>query len=61
MAGTAMHAPRIQEVIGLLIAIVAAFVKIPYAVVLMAIAGIIVALNIGAEDNLRVDELHPPG
>jgi hypothetical protein len=45
---------KIVGIVGLLIAIVAAFVKIPYAMELMAIAGIIVALNIGAEDNVRV-------
>jgi hypothetical protein len=49
-----MNIYKIVGIIGLLIAIVAAFVKIPYAVVLMAIAGVIVALNIGAEDNVRV-------
>lgn len=49
-----MNIYKIVGIIGLLIAIAAAFVKIPYAVVLMAIAGIIVALDIGAEDNVRV-------
>ena len=49
-----MNIYKIVGIIGLLIAIVAAFVRIPYAVVLMAIAGIIVALNIAAEDNVRV-------
>jgi hypothetical protein len=49
-----MNIYKIVGIIGLLIAIVAAFVKIPYATELMAIAGIIVALNIAAEDNVRV-------
>lgn len=49
-----MNIYKIVGIIGLLLAIVAAFMKIPYAMELMAIAGIIVALNIGAEDNVRV-------
>jgi len=49
-----MNIYKIAGIIGLLIAVVAAFVKIPYAMELMAIAGIIVALNIAAEDNVRV-------
>jgi hypothetical protein len=49
-----MNIYKIVGIIGLLIAVVAAFVKIPYAMELMAIAGIIVALNIAAEDNVRV-------
>ena len=49
-----MNTYKIVGIIGLLIAIAAAFVKIPYAMELLAIAGIIVALDIGAEDNVRV-------
>jgi len=49
-----MNIYKIAGIIGLLIAVVAAFVRIPYAMELMAIAGIIVALNIAAEDNVRV-------
>ncbi len=49
-----MNIYKIIGIIGLLIAIAAAFVKIPYAMVLMAIAGVIVAINIGAEDYVRV-------
>ena len=49
-----MNTYKIVGIIGLLIAIAAAFVRIPYAIVLMAIAGVIVALNIGAEDSVRV-------
>jgi hypothetical protein len=49
-----MNTYKIVGIIGLLIAIVAAFVKIPYAMELLAVAGIIVALSIGAEDNVRV-------
>ena len=49
-----MNIYKIAGIIGLLIAVVAAFVKIPYAMELMAIAGIIVALDIAAEDNVRV-------
>ena len=49
-----MNIYKIVGIIGLLIAIVAAFVNIPYAMELMAIAGVIVALNIAAEDSVRV-------
>ena len=49
-----MNTYKIVGIIGLLIAIAAAFVKIPYAMELMAIAGVIVAFGIGAEDNVRV-------
>lgn len=49
-----MNTYKIVGIIGLLIAIAAAFVKIPYAMELMAIAGVIVALDIAAEDNVRV-------
>lgn len=49
-----MNIYKIVGIIGLLIAIAAAFVHIPYAIVLMAIAGIIVAINIAPEDNVRV-------
>jgi len=49
-----MNIHKIVGIIGLLIAIVAAFVRIPYAMELMAIAGVIVAFNIAAEDNVRV-------
>lgn len=49
-----MNIYKIVGIIGLLIAIAAAFVRIPYAMELMAIAGVIVALSIAAEDNVRV-------
>jgi hypothetical protein len=49
-----MNVYKIVGIIGLLIAIVAAFVNIPYAMELMAIAGVIVALNIAPEDSVRV-------
>lgn len=49
-----MNIYKIVGIIGLLIAIAAAFAKIPYAMELMAIAGVIVAFGIGAEDNVRV-------
>ena len=49
-----MNIYKIIGIIGLLIAIAAAFVKIPYAMVLMAVAGVIVALNIATEDSVRV-------
>ncbi len=49
-----MNIYKIVGIIGLLIAIVAAFTKIPFAMELMAIAGIIVAFNIAVEDSVRV-------
>jgi hypothetical protein len=49
-----MNIYKIIGIIGLLIAIVAAFVNVPYGIELMAIAGVIVAINIAAEDNVRV-------
>jgi hypothetical protein len=49
-----MNIYKIIGIIGLLLAIVAAFVNIPHAVELLAIAGVIVAINIAAEDNVRV-------
>lgn len=49
-----MNIYKIVGIIGLLLAIAAAFVGIPYAMELLAIAGVIVALSIAAEDNVRV-------
>ena len=49
-----MNIYKIVGIIGLLIAIVAAFMKIPYAMELMAIAGIIVAFGVAVEDSVRV-------
>jgi hypothetical protein len=49
-----MNIYKIVGILGLLIAIVAAFMKVPYAMELLAIAGIIVALGIAVEDSVRV-------
>lgn len=49
-----MNIYKIVGIIGLLLAVVAAFVKIPYAMVLLAVAGVIVALDIATEDSVRV-------
>ena len=49
-----MNIYKIVGIVGLLLAIAAAFAKIPYAMELLAIAGVIVALSIAAEDNVRV-------
>jgi|ERR1700734_2025188 hypothetical protein len=49
-----MNIYKIVGIIGLLIAIVAAFMHVPFAMELMAIAGIIVALGIAVEDSVRV-------
>ena len=45
---------KIAGIIGLLIALVAAFVNVPYGVELMTIAGIIVGISILAEHHVRV-------
>ncbi len=49
-----MNVYKIVGIAGLLIAIVAAFVDIPYAVELMALAGIIVGISIIADHHVRV-------
>lgn len=49
-----MNIYKIVGIIGVLIAIVAAFMKIPFAMELMAVAGIIVAFSIAVEDSVRV-------
>jgi len=45
---------KICGIIGMLIALAAAFTHIPYAVVLMIIAGIIVGISVATEDSVRV-------
>jgi hypothetical protein len=45
---------KIAGIIGILIALVAAFVNVPYGVELMTIAGIIVGISIIAEQHVRV-------
>jgi hypothetical protein len=45
---------KISGIVGVLIAVVGAFVNIPYGVELMAIAGIIVGVGIAVEDSVRV-------
>ena len=49
-----MNIYKISGIVGLLIAVVWAFVDIPYAAVLLAIAGIIVGVGIAVEDSVRV-------
>jgi hypothetical protein len=45
---------KLAAIIGILIALVAAFVSIPYAVTLMTVAGVIVGVSILAEHQVRV-------
>jgi hypothetical protein len=45
---------KIAGIIGMLIALVAAFTNVPYGVELMTIAGIIVGISIATEDSVRV-------
>jgi hypothetical protein len=45
---------KISGIIGILIALVAAFVKIPFGVELMTIAGIIVGISVVADQHVRV-------
>ena len=49
-----MNIYKIAGIIGIIIAVVAAFVRIPYAVTLMTIAGIIVGISIAADHYVRV-------
>lgn len=49
-----MSVQKIAAIVGILLAVVAAFVEVPYAGVLLAIAGIVVALEIGADIQVRV-------
>lgn len=49
-----MNVYKIVGIIGLLLAIVAAFVNIPYAVELMTLAGIIVGISVIADHHVRV-------
>jgi len=49
-----MNVYKIAGLIGILIALVAAFTKIPYAVELMTIAGIVVGISIAADQHVRV-------
>ena len=49
-----MNIYKIVGIIGILIAIVAAFVNIPYAGPLMAAAGVVLGLSAAAEHHVRV-------
>lgn len=49
-----MNIYKICGIVGLLLAIIAAFVNIPYGAELMALLGIVVGLGIVTEDSVRV-------
>ena len=49
-----MNVYKIVGLLGILIAIVGAFVTIPYVGLLLLIAGLIVGINIAREDTVRV-------
>lgn len=49
-----MNVYKIIGLLGVLLAIVAAFVNIPYAQPLIAIAGLVVGISVAAEHHVRV-------
>jgi hypothetical protein len=49
-----MNVYKIVGLLGALLAIVAAFVNIPYAQPLIAIAGLVVGISVAAEQHVRV-------
>ncbi len=49
-----MNVYKIVGLIGVLLAIVAAFVSVPYAEPLIAIAGLVVGLSVAGEHHVRV-------
>ena len=45
---------KIVGLLGLLLAIIAAFVNVPYAEPLMAIAGVVIGVSVAGEHHVRV-------
>lgn len=54
MTGESLKLEKLVGIIGLLLAIAAAFVTIPYIALLLLMAGLIVGLSIAREDHVRV-------
>lgn len=49
-----MNVYKIVGLLGVLVAIVAAFVNVPYSEPIMAIAGLVVGLSVAGEHHVRV-------
>ena len=49
-----MSVQKIVGLVGLLLAVVAAFVMIPYAALILAVLGLVAGLTIVAEEHVRV-------
>ena len=49
-----MNVTKIIGLLGVLLAIVAAFVNVPYAAPILAIAGVVVGLSVAGEHHVRV-------
>lgn len=49
-----MNVYKIVGLLGVLLAVVAAFVNVPYAEPLIAVAGVIVGLSVAGEHHVRV-------
>lgn len=49
-----MNVYKIVGLLGVLLAIVAAFVKVPYAEPIIAVAGLVVGISVAAEHHVRV-------
>lgn len=54
MTGDSLKLEKLVGIIGLVLAIAAAFVEIPYIALLLLLAGLIVGLSIAREDHVRV-------
>lgn len=49
-----MNVYKIVGLLGVLVAVVAAFVNVPYAEPIIAVAGLIVGISVAAEHHVRV-------
>lgn len=49
-----MNITKIVGLLGVLLAIVAAFVNVPYAAPILAVAGVVVGLSVAGEHHVRV-------
>jgi len=49
-----MNVYKIVGMLGVLLALVAAFVTIPYAEPILAVAGVVIGLNVAPEHHVRV-------
>jgi hypothetical protein len=49
-----MSLQKILGLVGVVLAVVAAFVMIPYSAVVLGVLGLVIGLSIAAEDHVRV-------